>query len=150
MENLTNKKKNNHCIVDKLNMHEAQRGFFASLVVCYKLVFLRGQRTAKIYWRKNSLLSTQLIYSPAFGSNCTLLKRMKPWNCFHRIGLGVAMSVRLCLTDWLCPLPMHFFQGLSLALRSHDQIPASHWSTPLLNSPILHMKRLLNNIIKNW
>ena len=35
-------------------------------------------------------------------------------------GLVDVMSVIFC----------NFFQDLSLALRSHDQIPASHWSTP--------------------
>ena len=33
----------------------------------------------------------------------------------------------VCLSLYICD----FFQGLSLALRSHDQIPASHWSTLL-------------------
>ena len=28
--------------------------------------------------------------------------------------------------------PCDFFRGLSLALRSHDQIPTSHWSSPLI------------------
>ena len=32
---------------------------------------------------------------------------------------------------YICPLPAYFFQGLSLALRSHDQFKASHWSTLL-------------------
>ena len=32
---------------------------------------------------------------------------------------------------YICPFSCHFFRGLSLALRSHDQIPASHWSTLL-------------------
>ena len=51
---------------------------------------------------------------------------------FHQIGplgrfdLVVAMSIYLSV-----PFPCEFFQGLSLALRSHDQIPASHWSTLL-------------------
>ena len=36
------------------------------------------------------------------------------------------MSV--CLS--VCAIGCSFFQGLSLAFRSHDQIPASHWSTP--------------------
>ena len=35
----------------------------------------------------------------------------------------------VCLS--VCPFSCDFFQGLSLALRSHDQIPASHWSTLL-------------------
>ena len=30
----------------------------------------------------------------------------------------------------------YFFQGLSLALRTQDQIPASHWSSPLHPPPI--------------
>ena len=30
-----------------------------------------------------------------------------------------------------------FFLGLSLALRWHDQIPASHWSTPLLGGGVV-------------
>ena len=52
---------------------------------------------------------------------------------FHRIGpsgpiRSSSRDVR-CLSV-CCPLPMRFFRGLSLALRSHDQIPASHWSTP--------------------
>ena len=51
---------------------------------------------------------------------------------FHRIGplgrfdLVVAKSVHLCVCVFV-PFPCHFFRGLSLALRSHDQIPASHW-----------------------
>ena len=42
-------------------------------------------------------------------------------------------------------VPFHviFFRGLSLALRSHDQIPASHWSTPhpasIGNRPRVHL-----------
>ena len=37
----------------------------------------------------------------------------------------------VCLSACLfVPFPCNFFWGLSLALRSHDQIPASHWSTP--------------------
>ena len=43
-----------------------------------------------------------------------------------RVGHRVAMSVCLCV----CAIKCIFFRGLSLALRSHDQIPASHWSTP--------------------
>ena len=34
------------------------------------------------------------------------------------------MSVCLCVRAIECS----FFLGLSLALRSHDQIPASHWT----------------------
>ena len=54
---------------------------------------------------------------------------------FHRIGpLGrfdhrVAMSVCVFVCLFV-PFPCDFFRGLSLALRSHDQIPASHWSAP--------------------
>ena len=52
-----------------------------------------------------------------------------------RVGLRVAMSVCLsvCLFVCLCvcAIECSFFRGLSLALRSHDQIPASDWSTLL-------------------
>ena len=30
---------------------------------------------------------------------------------------------------YVCAIKCSFFLGISLALRSHDQIPASHWST---------------------
>ena len=43
-----------------------------------------------------------------------------------RVGHRVAMSVEMSV----CAIECSFFRGLSLALRSHDQIPASHWSTP--------------------
>ena len=53
-----------------------------------------------------------------------------------RVGLVVTESVCLCVCLCLClclffPFPCNFFRGLSLVLRSHDQIPASHWSTLL-------------------
>ena len=36
---------------------------------------------------------------------------------------------------------MLFFQGISLALRSHDQFKGSHWSTPtLLATPTVAVK----------
>ena len=38
--------------------------------------------------------------------------------------------VRMSVCVVSVPFPCDFFRGLSLALRSHDQIPASHWSTP--------------------
>ena len=38
------------------------------------------------------------------------------------------LDVCLCVCCQ-CPLPMQFFLGLSLALWSHDQFEASHWST---------------------
>ena len=56
---------------------------------------------------------------------------------FHRIGplgrfdLVVAMSVVCIFLYLFVPFPCDIFRGLSLALRSHDQIPASHWSTLL-------------------
>ena len=37
-------------------------------------------------------------------------------------------SVCLCVCLSVCAIGCSFFRGLSLALRSHDQIPASHWS----------------------
>ena len=45
---------------------------------------------------------------------------------FHRVAIPVCLSA----CQRVCPLPMQFFLGLSLAPRSRDQIPASHWSTP--------------------
>ena len=46
----------------------------------------------------------------------------------------VTMSVCVFAT---CPFSCNFFRGLSLALRSHDQVPASHWSTlPSTTPPI--------------
>ena len=45
---------------------------------------------------------------------------------FHR----VAMSVYAYICVYV-PFSCNFFRGLSLALRSHDQIPASHSSTLL-------------------
>ena len=44
---------------------------------------------------------------------------------FHRVAMSVAGYIYIYV-----PFPCNFFQGLSLALRSHDQIPASHWWTP--------------------
>ena len=42
------------------------------------------------------------------------------------VSLGVYVyDVRTSLIE------INFFQGLSLAVRSNDQIPASHWSSPL-------------------
>ena len=42
-----------------------------------------------------------------------------------RVGHKVAMS--RCV--WYCTIGCSFFLGLSLALRSHDQFEASHWSS---------------------
>ena len=47
-----------------------------------------------------------------------------------RVGLVVDMSVCVCVCLFV-PFPCDFFRRLSLVLRSHDQIPASHWSTLL-------------------
>ena len=69
----------------------------------------------------------------------------KLFGIFHQLGpLGrVGQRVDMSVCVFLCPLPMQFFfrpligpqvtwsdPCLSLALRSHDQIPASYWSTP--------------------
>ena len=47
-----------------------------------------------------------------------------------QVGHRGAMSVCGDVCLWFCAIGCSFFRGLSLALRSHDQIPASHWSTP--------------------
>ena len=44
--------------------------------------------------------------------------------------LVVGMSMYVCIYLYV-PFPCNFFQGLSLALRSHDQFNTFHWSTPL-------------------
>ena len=47
-----------------------------------------------------------------------------------RVGLVVTKSVCFCVVPTLSPSHA-IFLGLSLALWSHDQFEASHWSTPL-------------------
>ena len=47
-------------------------------------------------------------------------------------GPSWSVSRDVCLYVYVyVPFPCDFFRGLSLALRSHDQIPASDWSTLL-------------------
>ena len=61
---------------------------------------------------------------------------------FSPDGLVVVMSFTLCVE--CCPSKCNLFWGLSLALRSNDQIPASHWSTPIFNWYLwiyLHLSR---------
>ena len=48
------------------------------------------------------------------------------WSSSHRVCRSVCLFVGLSV-----PFSCNFFQGLSLVLRSHDQILASHWSTLL-------------------
>ena len=55
---------------------------------------------------------------------------------FHQLGplgrVGLVVTESVCLFVCLfVPFPCDFFLGLSLVLRPHDQIPASHWSTLL-------------------
>ena len=47
-----------------------------------------------------------------------------------------------CPSVWMSVCPWYmcsFFLGLSLALRSHDQFQASHWSSPHLPPPIFFL-----------
>ena len=46
----------------------------------------------------------------------------------------------MCLFICLSVFPCNFFRGLSLALRSHDQTPASHW---------LKKFRLITRLLQN-
>ena len=49
---------------------------------------------------------------------------------FNRPGhkAGSIHGIEVCVCVLVCLSPPHIsFLGLSLALRSHDQIPASHW-----------------------
>ena len=54
---------------------------------------------------------------------------------FHQLGplgrFGLVVAMLVCLSVYLSDVPFswNFFWGLSLVLRSQDQIPASHWST---------------------
>ena len=55
---------------------------------------------------------------------------------FHQLGplgrVGLVVAESVCLSICLSvPFQCNFFLGLSLVLRSHDQIPASQWSTLL-------------------
>ena len=47
-------------------------------------------------------------------------------------------SRNVCLSVFRLSVPFSciFFQGLSLPLRSHDQIPTSHWSNPPTHPPL--------------
>ena len=45
-------------------------------------------------------------------------------------GIDVCVCMYVCLS-----VPHIFFLGLSLALRSHDQIPASHWPSDHMTRP---------------
>ena len=56
------------------------------------------------------------------------------------VGLARVLAGVVCL---FAPLSAVFFRGLSLALRSHDQIPASHWSTLRMEELVLLHKELL-------
>ena len=60
------------------------------------------------------------------------------WSSSHRVCVSVCLCVCLSVCLFVCvsvclfvPFPCNFFWGLSLVLRSHDLIPASHWSTLL-------------------
>ena len=69
-----------------------------------------------------------------FGGNRVekIIAPFSPNRPLGRFGLVVAMSVSAnWLGGWDVPFPCNFFRGLSLALRSHDQFGASHWSTLL-------------------
>ena len=46
-----------------------------------------------------------------------------------RVGYRVAMSVCVFVCECFCAIGCSFFGCSSLALRSHDQFQASHWSS---------------------
>ena len=60
----------------------------------------------------------------------------------HRIAMSVCLFV--CLRHWV-----QFFRGLSLALRSHDQFQASHWSSIPPSLP-WNLGNLVNQKFRNW
>ena len=65
---------------------------------------------------------------------------------FHQLGPSGpswSSSCNVHISIYLyVPFQCKFFLGLSLALRSHDQFQASHWST-LLPPPVLRVLRVL-------
>ena len=66
-----------------------------------------------------------LNFSRATGMNSKVFTNSAPLGRVgHRVAMSVCLSVCVCLRH-----RVQFLLGLSLALRSHDQIPASHWST---------------------
>ena len=52
-------------------------------------------------------------------------------------GMSWSSSCDVRVLSLFFPFPCDFFQGLSLALWSHDQFEASHWSAPPLPPPSL-------------
>ena len=69
---------------------------------------------------RTTLSSLKWFSSPYFQSIGPL------GQCFHRVAMSVCLP--FCVSD---PFSCYLFWGLSLALRSHDQFKASHWSTLL-------------------
>ena len=87
---------------------------FPTLLCCFPLPLSVCQNTLKKEWMK-ARCKNQIF------TNLAPLGRVG-----HRVAMSVCVSVCLCV----CAIKCSFFLGLSLAPRSHDQIPASHWSTP--------------------
>ena len=112
------------------------------------LLFLLGTRRngqiKKNMGKFSENIFTQWIYSPANWPNLLadwiIRWQIKPVRCqkiktqtqilfsSNRPTGPIRSSSRIVCV--FVPFPCDFFRGLSLALRSHDQIPASHWSTP--------------------
>ena len=87
---------------------------------------------------RSLLKRRQTLRGPRLFTAETLSMRQKKRPLFSptrpplgRVGHRVAMSVCLCVCVSVCAIECSFFRGLSLALKSHDQIQASHCSDPL-------------------
>ena len=91
--------------------------------------------------------AVQLVYNPLsqFVFQTTLYSQFSKNRTLGRFFHRVAMSVYIYIYICICPLPMGFFWGLSLALRSHDQFKASHWST-LLPPSVFNFLKITHNI----
>ena len=78
-----------------------------SLIPCFNYLSLLFS------WGKFHIYLISHVLSDSFSTIRSSSRKVCPWrNC---------VSV---------PSPCDFFRGISLALRSHDQIPAFHWLTP--------------------
>ena len=109
-----------------------------------KSVFSEALPLSDFLWHLNyktysAALPLQFSSSGTFSGHKHILKKFKrkPIKFFIESAQwadSIQQSRYPCIYLYIylsVPFPCEFFRGLSLALRSHDQIPASHWSTLL-------------------
>ena len=74
----------------------------------------------------NQCLFKHRLKDKCLGTQLYIFTESAPLGRFsHRVPISVCLSV--CLS--VCSIGCSFFRGLSLALISHDQFQASHWSS---------------------